>query len=173
LSCDICGEEIRGRPLRVIIEGAIVVTCPRCGRLGKPYIEPPKPRLSPPVHVARPAARPGARARATQPISREALGELEVTEEYAARIRRAREKIGLTQEDLATRVKEKLSIIQKIESGKMTPNMKLCSELEHFLRIELLVPSVEAPVATPPPRSANLTLGDIVKVKRKDEKELT
>lgn len=171
MSCDICGEEIRGRPLKVIIEGAVVVTCPQCGRLGKPYIEPPRPRLSPPVHVARSTARPGARA--TRPISREALGELEVTENYAARIRRAREKIGLTQEDLATRVKEKLSIIQKIESGKMTPDMKLCRELEHFLKIELLVPSVEAPVTTPPLQSANLTLGDIIKVKRRDEKELT
>jgi len=171
LSCDICGEEIRGRPLKVVIEGAVVVTCPRCGRLGKPYVESPRLRLSPPVHVARSVVRPGARA--TRPISREALGELEVTEDYAARIRRAREKIGLTQEDLATRVKEKLSIIQKIESGKMIPDMKLCHELEHFLKIELLVPTVEAPVATPPPQSANLTLGDIIKVKRRDEKELT
>jgi len=169
LSCDICGEEIQGRPLKVLIEGAVVVTCPRCGRLGKPYVEPPRLRVSRPIRVARPSPRPGVRV--ARPVSREPLEELEVTEDYAARIRRAREKIGLTQEDLATRVKEKLSIIQKIESGKMTPDVKLCRELEHFLKIKLLIPSVEAPVAPPPHPSTSLTLGDIVKVKHRDEKE--
>lgn len=165
MSCDVCGEEILGKPLKVIIEGAILVACPRCARLGKPYVEPPRPRFSRPPPVARHLPRP------TRAASRESFDELEVVEDYAARIRKAREKIGLTQEDLATRVKEKLSIIQKIESKKMTPDLRLSRELEHSLRIELLAPRVEAPVATSPTTAPNVTLGDIVKVKRKDQKD--
>lgn len=168
MSCDVCGEEIRGRPQRVIIEGAIVVACPQCARLGKIYVEPPRLRLPRPASVVR---RP---ARSSRPASRETIEELEVVEDYSARIRKAREKIGLTQEDLATRVKEKLSIIQKIESSKMTPDMKLCRELEHSLRIELLAPRVEIPASVPATSTPNvpLTLGDIIKVKRKDQKEV-
>jgi putative transcription factor len=168
LSCDVCGEEIRGKHQKVIIEGAIVVACPQCARLGKIYVEPPRLRLPQPVFAVR---RP---TRSSRPASRETVGDLEVVEDYAARIRKAREKIGLTQEDLATRVKERLSIIQKIESGKMAPDMKLCRELEHSLRIELLAQRVEIPASVPATSTLNatLTLGDIIKVKRKDQKEV-
>ena len=165
LSCDVCGEEIRGRSFKVIIEGAIVVACPGCARLGKIYVEPPRPRLPRPSPVIRSLSRP------TRPASRESYDELEVIEDYPAKIRKAREKIGLTQEDLANRVKERLSIIQKIESGKITPDIRLCRELEHSLRIELLTPRAETPVATGLTATPNVTLGDIVKVKRKDQKE--
>jgi putative transcription factor len=98
---------------------------------------------------------------------------LEVVEDFSNRIRKAREKIGLTQEDLARRVKEKLSIIQKIESGKITPDMKLCRELEHSLRISLLAPRVEAPISTTLSPSLGLTLGDVVKMKRKNQSEVS
>ena len=75
--------------------------------------------------------------------------------------------MGLTQQDLATRVKERLSIIQKVESGKIAPDMKLCRELEHSLRIVLLTPRVEVPTPTGVVAAPGLTLGDIVRVKQR------
>lgn len=154
-----------GRPAKVVIEGAIVVACPRCARLGKPYVEPPSQRVRPRTRPAQYSVRP------TRSVPRGTLEELEVVEDFSAKIRKAREKTGLTQEDLARRVKEKLSIIQKIESRKITPDMKLCRELEHSLRISLLVPRVEAPISTTLGPSPGLTLGDIVKMKRKNQSE--
>lgn len=159
MNCDVCGQPVLGKPLKVIIEGAKLAVCPRCAKLGKPYVEPaPRrigQRLSGTYHPSR----------STRPVPRQTLEELEVVEGFAAKIREAREKRGLTQEDLARRVKEKLSIIQKIESGKMTPDMKLCRELEHSLRIVLLTSRAEIPVSAGLAAAPGLTLGDVAKVK--------
>jgi putative transcription factor len=95
------------------------------------------------------------------------MEELEVAEDCADRVRHQRMKLGLSQEELAKRVKEKLSVIQKIETGKMAPDTKLCRELEHELKIKLLVPRKEisdVPKATPP---AEITLGDIMRTRGK------
>jgi putative transcription factor len=81
-------------------------------------------------------------------------------------------KLGLSQDQLAKRVKEKLSVIQKIETGKMAPDTKLCRELEHELKIKLLVPRKEVsevPKTTPP---AEVTLGDIMRIKGKSKLEV-
>jgi len=161
LNCDVCGETILGSPMKVIIEGAKVVVCHRCAKLGKPYVEPPPRRVSQWASAVRYSPRP---ARST---ARQDLDEFEVIEDCGTKIREARERMGLTQQDLATRVKERLSIIQKVESGKIAPDMKLCRELEHSLRIVLLSPRVDVPTPTGVVATPGLTLGDIVRVKQK------
>jgi putative transcription factor len=93
------------------------------------------------------------------------MDELDIAEDYPQRVRKQRMQLGLSQEALAQRVKEKLSVIQKIETGKMAPDTKLCKELEHELRIKLLVPrkdTTDVPKESPP---AELTLGDIIRIK--------
>ena len=147
--------------MKVIIEGAKVVVCHRCAKLGKPYVEPPPRRVSQWASAVRYSPRP---ARST---ARQDLDEFEVIEDCGTKIREARERMGLTQQDLATRVKERLSIIQKVESGKIAPDMKLCRELEHSLRIVLLTPRVEVPTSTGVVAAPGLTLGDIVRVKQR------
>jgi putative transcription factor len=99
------------------------------------------------------------------------MDESDITEDYAYRVRHQRMKIAMSQEELAKRVKEKLSVIQKIETGKMAPDTKLCRELEHELKIKLLVPRKEiadVPKTTPP---SEVTLGDIIRVKSKSKPE--
>jgi putative transcription factor len=94
------------------------------------------------------------------------MEDLEVADDYAKLVRRKRMKLGLSQEHLAQRVKEKLSVIQKIETGKVAPDTKLCRELEHELKIKLLIPrkDILAPKTAAP---AEVTLGDIIRVKGK------
>ena len=162
MSCDICGEQILGKPMKVIVEGAKVIACRQCAKLGKPYYEPPPPRIGPRILP------PQRSVQSTRPDPPKTIDDFEVVDDFSARIRRAREKVGLTQQDLAKRVKEKLSLIQKIEAGKITPNMRLCRELEHSLRIILLAPKAEIPLPTTSAATPNVTLGDIVKVKRKE-----
>jgi len=150
--------------MRVVIEGAKLVVCSDCGKLGKETWETPRTRSI----VARPMVKPKPRL---QDLPRE-VAEYELPEDSAKKVRTAREKLGLTQEELAKRVKERLSIIQKIESGKIFPDMKLSRFLEHVLRVRLLLPRKE-PVgfegqATTPPE---LTLGDLVQFKQKADKE--
>jgi len=164
LNCEVCGQRILGKSIRVIIEGAKLVVCSDCGKLGKETWEPPRPRAV----IARPMVKPKPRP---QDLPRE-VAEYEVPEDSAKRVRAAREKLNLTQEELAKRVKERLSIIQKIESGKIIPDMKLSRFLEHVLRVKLLVPrkeptGLEGQAVTPP----ELTLGDLVQFKQKSDKE--
>jgi putative transcription factor len=162
LNCDICGREITAQAFKVKVEGAKLLVCNRCQRLGAPYTE--EPAVRPPMG-RRPFSPKMAPRRA--PELPKGMAELEIVEDCADRVRRHRMKSGLSQEELANRVKEKLSVIQKIEIGKMTPDTKLCRELEHELKIKLLVPRKEVsdvPKTAPP---AEVTLGDIIRIKGK------
>jgi len=92
---------------------------------------------------------------------------LELVEDFSFRVRQAREKLGLSQEDLGRKLNEKVSVLRKIESGKMTPDHRLAEKLEHALKIRLLVPFSEPKV---PPKVLSgpieVTLGDIVNVRK-------
>jgi putative transcription factor len=168
LNCDICGREITGQAFRVTVEGAKMMVCGNCQQLGKPYREDPKPprMISAPRMNIQP--RPAPRRVAELPKE---MNELEVAEDFPELVRKHRMKLKLSQEDLANRVKERLSVIQKIETGKMAPNSRLCRALEHELKIKLLIPRKEL---TDVPKSAaptEVTLGDIIRVKGKTKLE--
>jgi putative transcription factor len=80
----------------------------------------------------------------------------------------------LSQEDLGRKIREKVSVIRKIESGKMLPDLVLAEKLEHTLKVTLRVPASEPkvqPVSSSKPHGA--TLGDLIhfKVKKKEAKK--
>jgi putative transcription factor len=69
---------------------------------------------------------------------------------------------------LGTRIGEKVSVLRRIESGKMTPDLMLAEKLEHALKIKLLVPSSEPKtpsIALSQPHE--ITLGELVHLKEK------
>jgi len=167
MNCDICGREIVGQPFRVMVEGAKMLVCRHCQKLGEPYKEAPVPPRS--VTAARLVPLPpGVLPRKAPELPRE-MGEFDLAEDIAERVRKYRAKLGISQDELAKLVKEKLSVIQKIETGKMTPDTKLCRELEHVLRVKLLVPHAEAEALPKTKAPASVTLGDIVRVKEKSK----
>ncbi len=166
MNCEVCGREIAGPGFKVKIEGAVMLACRSCQRLGKPYVEPPAALQQP---ARKPLLTRPARARA--PELPRGLEEFDLAEDYAARIRKQRIKVNMSQEELAKRVKEKLSVIQKLETGKMAPDAKLCRELEHELRVKLLIPRTE-PAAPKTSTPAQVTLGDIIRVKGKAKSEI-
>ena len=103
-----------------------------------------------------------------------AVEETELIEEYPIAIKDARAKLGLSQQDLAVKAKEKVTVIQKIEIGKMQPTMRLAKELEHILRVRLLVPRDELDIPAPPRRqivSPEPTLGDVALVRHKEDED--
>ena len=95
----------------------------------------------------------------------------EPAEDYSTKIRSAREKLGLTHEELGKKINEKASVLRNLESGKMEPNNQLASKLEHMLKIKLLVAISEEKVPPPTSKSANqeITLGDLIEIDSKDE----
>jgi len=97
--------------------------------------------------------------------------ESELLEEYPRIIKNAREKMSLSQQDLAFKAREKITVIQKIELGKMLPTMRLTRELEHILRVTLLAPKEQVELPNPPVRQSGdvgPTLGDIALIRHKE-----
>lgn len=163
--CEICGREIFGKPKRIIVDRAELTVCQECSRLGEPAVEARRP-------AAR-AARPGASVRrAGAPRIPKELLESEVCEDFAERVRRGRIAAGMSQEELAKRINEKASVIQRVESGKMVPSIRLCRMLEHALKIKLLVearaeetiPKAQLGAAVQEP-----TLGELARIKRRGQ----
>jgi putative transcription factor len=92
--------------------------------------------------------------------------DIAVAEGFGSLVRRAREKMGLSLEDLGRKVAEKVSVIKKIEAEKMMPDQRVAEKLEHALGIKLLVPLVVPKVSLSSiPTSKTVTLGEIVKLK--------
>lgn len=167
MRCEVCGCRINGKPYNVIIEGAKLTACVECAKLGKPYYEEPKPKMA----VSRLKGTPTPlRIQTKKPQAPTVDTSLELMENFHSKIRHAREKLGLSHEELGKRINEKVSLLRKIETGKMTPDNRLATMLEHTLKIKLIVPAKEekfpqAKIAKA--TSRELTLGDLIQLDKK------
>ena len=145
--------------------------CNECAKLGTSTWEETPPKALAPKLTAR--LQPvGIQSRkkpvATVDTTKELVGDL------GTKVRQAREKLGLSHEELGKRINEKVSLLKKIETGKMTPNDVLATKLEHALKVKLIVPTSEEKIPlmkTPKLASQALTLGDLIQLGKKDEKK--
>lgn len=123
MNCEICGREIIKGPVTVRIEGSMMRTCGACARLGERVV------------VKKPASQ-------TQASSRRSFARVEkiveVVDDYSSKVRKNRERLGLTQDQLGGKINEKGSVISRIESGHMEPNLKMAKKLERFLGVTFL-----------------------------------
>lgn len=168
MRCEVCGRKIHGVPIRALIEGAKLTVCVPCSKHGRTIREEEntqKVTKKPfaPLHFVQRKKPPQSKVDTTQ----------EIVEGYDSKIRQAREKLGLSHEELGKKINEKASVLSKLETGKMTPNNLLVTKLEHVLRIKLLVPIKEEKTSQGFPKSPNreTTLGDLIKLNKKGEEE--
>lgn len=168
MRCEVCGRKILGKPLKATIEGAKMVVCRNCAKLGKVYLEvTPLPKPSKGKVTKRPT--PMFSMKRQPPKVTETL---ELITNFSPQIRQAREKLGISHEDLGRKIGEKVSVLRKIETGKMTPNHQLAEKLEHALKIRLLVPPSEPKKSSSSlPKPPEITLGSIAHLK-KGKKEI-
>jgi putative transcription factor len=156
-----------------LIEGARLTVCHECSKHGEIIYEEPKPKtalLSLTGKHPAPNLQIRKRPETTVDTSIELVGG------FGEKIRQAREKIGLSHEDFGKKLNAKVSLLKKIETGKMTPDNKLATRMERVLKIKLIAPASEEKVPqVKPPKLASheLTLGDLIqfddKGKRKQE----
>ncbi|RMF05421.1 TIGR00270 family protein [Candidatus Woesearchaeota archaeon] len=155
MQCEMCGEE---RPLYATeIEGTVLNVCKSCSSYGK---------------VVRPLSLPKPKAAKSRVVKKEAKKEepeiiQSIVEDYHVRIKRAREKRGWKQEELAKKIAEKESVIHKLESKHMEPSIKLAEKLEHALGIKLVVEEEAPKIAIERSRGDTITLGDVIKIRKK------
>jgi putative transcription factor len=135
-ACEVCGAPLRASPNRVEIDGAIMVVCNNCARLGK-QIGPAAPAVS---VISNRVVRPNPVQNALRTMAqRPTEQEYELDPDYHLLIRQAREKLGLSQEQLGKLINEKPSVIRMVESKKLKPDITLTRKLMHELKINLLV----------------------------------
>jgi len=145
MSCDICGANDAKKRAR--IEGAVVTVCDRCVSLGEEIptqaihalAERILPKLSLPPEL-----------------------DMEMRPDAAEMVKNAREKQGLTQEQLAAKVSEKGNIIRRVEEG-WNPSLPVVRKLEKALGIELLETAPTGNLKTKIQKK-HLTLGDVAEV---------
>jgi putative transcription factor len=141
MQCEMCGETIRGAPKLVRVEGAELSVCSKCQKFGTEVQQVRRTdiKVTPRGAGARPAPAPAGRAAPVR-YKRDMFDfmEGEIVDDYAARIRHAREEKGLSQKDLAMQMKEKEHLIRKIENSDLIPEEGVRRKLEKALEIRLL-----------------------------------
>ena len=162
MECEICGKPVsETNPTRAKIEGSVMVVCKECAKLGTIQKAPPKPKFQQNKQRKRTTNKPKRNYRNDEPTE-------ELIENYNTAVRNAREAKNWSREDLGKKINERVSVINRIESGKMTPDNKLTKKLEKALNITLLENVNDVDLNQYINDSPNeRTLGNIMKIKRK------
>ncbi len=154
--CELCGaQSLSGYKVRV--EGTILNACAECAK-GKSVVS--DVRVKATVAPKKPATAP-------KP-SFEVEEGLELVEGFGDLVRHARERMGLTQDELGKTVNEPHSVIHRIEMGKFEPSAGLARQLERRLKVRLMSAHSAAEDAKPKAEeSKRMTLGDMIVVKKR------
>ena len=162
MECEICGKPVpEHNPIRAKIEGSVMIVCKECSKLGKIQKTPPKPKFVQQKNKQQ-------KNKPKRNYSRNDEPSEELIEDFDFAIRKARESRDWSCEVLGKKINERVSVITRIETGKMTPDIKLTKKLEKALDIKLLekVDNVDLNQFINS-SSGERTLGNIMKIKRK------
>ena len=147
MKCEICGKEAKLR--RALVEGVEMLVCQECSRYG---IVLPEKR----AFVPKPKKKP-------IPYSKDVFEEMDkdLVPDWGKKIREARERKGLSREQLGAMVGEKTTTIAKIENEELRPTDETVKKLEKVLEIKLFQEVGEALIKSKGGRP--LTIGDLFK----------
>lgn len=157
MNCELCGTSIRGEAHAVNIDGGLFRVCSSCARLGTPARVPGKSghsylsqsgnfgstrfgRSSSGAQSSRSSGQTHTPTPSTSSANFNQQQEVELTSDFPRIIKEGRELLGLSQEELGMKINEKPSVISHLETGSLKPSDSLARKLEHFLKIQLLVP---------------------------------
>lgn len=146
--CELCGRQTKDIYV-LSVENVELRACASCAK-GKKVIRTELDR-----------ARTSTSAKNVRPkrISDE---DLELMDDYATKIRQAREKMKLPIKVLAEMINEKEHLILRIEENKTKPDIALTKKLEKFLKIKLTEEPAEESGNYQAKRIQGATLGDFV-----------
>ena len=174
MRCEVCGIEILGTPQRKVIEGAKLTVCYKCAGFGsaewgnKPTVTtfPGKPVVT---------STPRPRAASTRPPRRndvESIEQMEFIEDYGVQIRKARQRLGLSEKDLAMKMQEKETVVKKLEKEDLVPDAKLIQKLKVHLGLDVIekTDKQQAKTTTIAKAPSTRTFGDMIPVKPSGEK---
>ncbi len=160
MQCEICGTDIKGPSFKVSIDGSELTVCGRCSQYGKNV-----DKRTPVSRKIAPTAPAAQRRKKSKPKGFEAFTD-ELVPDYDSIIKEAREKKQLTHDELAHKIKEKSSLVKKLERGDIVPEEDVRKKLERELDIKLTERTSQDDWSGER-LNKGTTLGDIVTIKRK------
>jgi len=126
-SCEICGTQILDYGEKVYVEGNLITVCKTCSKRGKP--------LKNQQEIQR---KPAMRPKKIEKLDKITFDDSAILiNNFSEVIRNSRMANGLTHEQLGLLIKERVSLLRKIESGTLKPDEGLSRKLERFFRINL------------------------------------
>lgn len=174
VQCEMCGTEVPD-PKTVKVEGAELDVCDECADFGTEVKQDSSSTTSTKYSTSSSGSSGSSSGSSSSSESsggrrrRDMFDEMEeLVSDYDERIRDAREGAELSQEELANELKEKASVIRKVERGDSLPSDDVREKLERELGITLTESGDSGDEEwSGSSDSAGLTLGD--KVKRKSD----
>ncbi|MEK6936981.1 MAG: helix-turn-helix domain-containing protein [Nanoarchaeota archaeon] len=148
MGCDLCGYS--GELFNAQIEGSMMSVCRNCLKFG--------------VLIEKKRDFNVEKAAKIKFIKEEPVVLLK--EDYNLIVKELREKQNFTQEDLAKKLNEKLSLIHKIENKDIRPNDEVVKKFENFFKVKLTQEYMEEKMKLDFKNNA-LTIGDLLKLKKK------
>lgn len=149
-ACDLCGKKFE-KLLRAKIEETELNVCNDCGKFGK-------------------IIRGAEKEKVILPKKKITIEEVEerIVSDFADKIRKAREKRDMKQEEFAKLLNEKESVVQKWEGENLKPKIETARRLERVLRIYLVEKAGEGKVEElKETKGAVMTLGDMINIRKK------
>lgn len=188
--CEICGAPIEfGKGRKVYVDGAELNICPVCAtklstRTVKQEVQQQILRSS--SRLLQSVGRGATTSSSTKSgftkkedvvqvskptkVTRGVVEEkLELVEDFAERIRRAREALGWDQRTLALKLKVSENVVKRIENGKLRPPIDLARKIEEVLNVKILVPAVEDLIGNKGKVEKYVTFGEIVSIRGVEE----
>ena len=156
MQCELCGRTCDCKAATV--DGVMMMLCPNCVKHGE-VIQPTKA----PSIVQKPIL-----DRIKKPPVKDIYKDMnkELVSGWNNLIKKAREKKGLTREELGFKIGERTVTISKIENGDLRPSDKMIEKLEKELGINLVEDVSETSTGLSGSHSGSrLTLGDFIKSK--------
>ncbi len=116
------------------------------------------------------------RRRSAQPSPRrrsdiDAAESLELVEGYGMLIKKARQRRSLSVEDFSKKIREKESVVKKLEKENMNPPMNLVRKIQNALGISILEEAAKSSGSVLSRPMGPRTLGDMIKIKDATKKE--
>jgi len=151
MNCEMCGSE--GKLFKTLVEGSELSVCEKCSKFGKVISE----------IKTEPEKKQRKEYRVTTFPDKELIQI--IVSDYAERIKKKREELGLKQEEFAKKINEKESLIHNIETRHIEPNIMLARKIEQFLKIGLVEQYEEDHKKTEKTKMNAFTIGDFLNKK--------
>ena len=117
MECEVCGKNV-SELKKVTIDSTQMNVCGGCAGLGKEAAVPVKIRRRSPENYE--------------------IEERNFSKNYHQALRLSRERMQLTQEEAARKAGVPISVLKRIESGKLEPDDATAKRLERFFRVRII-----------------------------------